>query len=398
MTTRLRGIATCAGVAACAHGVAEGMSFVRTEYFSSASTTTASKSSGNNHDDVDGQQNHNPVEKRRVRPSPVPTAPLAVGIGALSAHVVFRGRGVPDTLAKGVKWCAGDGLKVGIAALGAKLSLNEISDFASGAAPAIAATVATGVLVTPMINSGVMARYGATSGLSGKVGALLAAGSSICGVTAIGALSPAIAASQREVSLAVANVVAYGTFGMMTYPYLAKWMFPDGGVPAGVFLGLSVHDTSQVVGAAMTYRDAFEDEVAFKAATVTKLTRNLALALAIPYLAMSFRETKGVMGKQPALVPGFLIAFVSMAALRSLGDSMENVREDPRWKAGTKALGDFASQLMLPMAMAAVGLSTNAASLRGIGPAPFIVGALAATSVGALAAGSTMALSKAGML
>lgn len=371
---------------------------MRTEYFSSASTTTTtSKSSGNNHD---GQQkHHNPVEKRHpVRPSPVPTAPLAVGIGALSAHMAFRGRGVPDSLAKGVKWCAGDGLKVGIAALGAKLSLNEISDFASGAAPAIAATVATGVLVTPMINAGVMARYGATSGLSGKVGALLAAGSSICGVTAIGALSPAIAASQREVSLAVANVVAYGTFGMMTYPYLAKWMFPDGGVPAGVFLGLSVHDTSQVVGAAMTYRDAFEDEVAFKAATVTKLTRNLALALAIPYLAMSFRETKGVMGKQPALVPGFLIAFISMAALRSLGDSMENVREDPRWKAGTKALGDFASQLMLPMAMAAVGLSTNAASLRGIGPAPFIVGALAATSVGAVAAGSTVALSKAGML
>jgi len=48
--------------------------------------------------------------------------------------------------------------------------------------------------------------------------------------------------------------------------------------------------------------------------------------------------------------------------------------------------------------MAAVGLSTNAASLRGIGPAPFIVGALAATSVGAVAAGSTMALSKAGRL
>jgi len=393
MTTRLRGIVACAGVAACAHGVAEGMSFARTEYFPSSTTT-----SKNSTQDADGQQNQHPVEKRRVRPSPVPTAPLAVGIGALSAHMVFRGRGIPDTLAKGVKWCAGDGLKVGIAALGAKLSLNEISDFASGAAPAIAATVATGVLVTPMINAGVMARYGATSGLSGKVGALLAAGSSICGVTAIGALSPAIAASQREVSLAVANVVAYGTFGMMTYPYLAKWMFPDGGIPAGVFLGLSVHDTSQVVGAAMTYRDAFEDEVAFKAATVTKLTRNLALALAIPYLAMSFRETKGVMGKQPPLIPGFLIAFVSMAALRSIGDSMENVREDPRWKAGTKALGDFSSQLMLPMAMAAVGLSTNAASLRGIGPAPFIVGALAATSVGAVAAGSTLALAKAGVL
>ena len=58
-----------------------------------------------------------------------------------------------------------------------------------------------------------------------------------------------------------------------------------------MFLGLAVHDTSQVVGAGMTFRDAFDDEDAFKAATVTKLTRNLLLAVAIPYLAMSFRDS-----------------------------------------------------------------------------------------------------------
>ena len=64
---------------------------------------------------------------------------------------------------------------------------------------------------------------------------------------------------------------------MMTYPYLAKWMFPDGGTPAGVFLGLAVHDTSQVVGAGMTFRDAFDDEDAPRRRRWTKLTRQSSL-------------------------------------------------------------------------------------------------------------------------
>jgi uncharacterized integral membrane protein (TIGR00698 family) len=231
------------------------------------------------------------------------------------------------------------------------------------------------------------------------VGALLAAGTSVCGVTAIGGLAPAIGASQREIGVAVANVAAYGTLGMLAYPWAAKRLFPEGGVPAGVFLGLSVHDTAQVVGAGMTFRDAFEDEMAFKAATVTKLTRNLTLALAIPYLAYAFRSADagaGAAAKRPALVPGFLIAFVAMAALRSLGDATESVRDDARWKRFHKATGDFASNVVLPTSMAAVGLCLSASALSGVGVAPFVVGACAATSVGVVAACSVKALDAAG--
>ena len=352
-------------------------------------------------DGDDGDDDRGRV-RRREAVSPVPVAPLAVFLGAAVAHVGFRGRGVPAAIAPGVKFAAGDGLKAGVALLGAKLSLSEIGDAATKAAPAIAATVSTGLIATPVINRAVMARFGPSSGLTAKVGGLLAAGSGICGVTAIGALAPAIAASQREVSLAVANVVAYGTFGLMTYPYLAKWLFPDGGAPAGVFLGLSVHDTSQVVGAGMSFRDMYDDEEAFKAATVTKLTRNLGLAIAIPYLAMTFRDTvpanaAGAAAKRPPLVPGFLIAFVAMAALRSLGDATEAIRNDERWRKGTKFVGDAASQVFLPTAMAAVGLSTSAASLRGVGAAPFVVGACAACSVGVVAACTTKALEHAGV-
>ena len=392
-----RGVAAATAVAIAAHGGVDALSRARTALGHRDDGTLASASASASASHV----------RREVLPSPVPVAPLAVFLGATVAYVGFRGRALPEAYARGVKLAAGDGLKVGVALLGAKLSLSEIGDVATKAAPAIAATVSTGLLATPMINRAVMARFGGAAqsgGLTAKVGGLLAAGSGICGVTAIGALAPAIAASQREVSLAVANVVAYGTFGMMTYPYLAKWLFPDGGAPAGVFLGLSVHDTSQVVGAGMSFRDMYDDEEAFKAATVTKLTRNLGLAIAIPYLAMKLRDVVpagavaagAAAAKQPPLVPGFLIAFVAMAALRSLGDATEAIRTDERWRKGTKFIGEAASQVFLPTAMAAVGLSTSAASLRGVGAAPFIVGACAACSVGAVAACTTKALERAG--
>ena len=393
-TTAARGVAAATAVAIAAHGGVDAMSRARTALARDGTSMTSTSTSAS----ASASASH-------VLPSPVPVAPLAVFLGATVAYVGFRGRALPETYARGVKLAAGDGLKVGVALLGAKLSLSEIGDVATKAAPAIAATVTTGLLATPMINRAVMARFGGAAqsgGLTAKVGGLLAAGSGICGVTAIGALAPAIAASQREVSLAVANVVAYGTFGLMTYPYLAKWLFPDGGAPAGVFLGLSVHDTSQVVGAGMSFRDMYDDEEAFKAATVTKLTRNLGLAIAIPYLAMTFRDTvpanaAGAAAKRPPLVPGFLIAVGAMAALRSLGDATEAIRTDERWRKGTKFIGEAASQVFLPTAMAAVGLSTSAASLRGVGAAPFVVGACAACSVGVVAACTTKALEHAGV-
>ncbi|CEF98873.1 Uncharacterised protein family UPF0324,prokaryote [Ostreococcus tauri] len=359
-----RGALACGAIAACAHG---------------ASAATSSEGRG----------------------ALAPAAPIAVALG-VAARRACGTKTFASMLEPGVRAVKEDGLKLGIAALGARLSLTEIGDTARAAAPAIGGVVVSGGVAAPMACALARRAGWRTEGLTRKTGALLAAGSSICGVTAIGALAPAIAATEREVGVAVANVVAYGTFGMLTYPYVAKWLFPDGGTPAGVFLGLSVHDTSQVIGAGMTFKQMYDDEAAFKAATVTKLTRNLGLAVVVPVLAMVFRDASetgaSVVGKKPALIPGFLIAFIAMAALRSLGDATEGVRDDPRWKKTTKLLGDFSSQVALPCAMAAVGLSISTSSLSGIGVAPFFAGAVAATTVAGVAALSVKTLEQAGYL
>ena len=81
--------------------------------------------------------------------------------------------------------------------------------------------------------------------LSTPLGALIAGGTSICGVTAIVSLAPVVQASEREVAIAVANVVAFGLVGMLTYPVLAHNIF-ESPEQVGLFLGTAVHDTSQV--------------------------------------------------------------------------------------------------------------------------------------------------------
>mmetsp|Transcript_31243 Transcript_31243/g.50339 ORF Transcript_31243/g.50339 Transcript_31243/m.50339 type:complete len:136 (-) Transcript_31243:226-633(-) len=86
------------------------------------------------------------------------------------------------------------------------------------------------------------------------------------------------------------NYICFTCYLPLRYPYLAHAMFGLS-EQVGIFLGLSIHDTSQVMAAALTYREAFDDEVALKTAAVTKLTRNVFLATVIPALAWHSRTT-----------------------------------------------------------------------------------------------------------
>jgi len=107
--------------------------------------------------------------------------------------------------------------------------------------------------------------------------ALITAGTSICGVTAITAVAPAIGADQKSANFAIANVVAFGTLGMLCYPYLAHSLHVAGVLPTsqqvGIALGLAVHDTSQVMGCAMTYATLFNDEAVVAAAAGARSPR-----------------------------------------------------------------------------------------------------------------------------
>ena len=299
-------------------------------------------------------------------------------------------------LEPGLKYSTTNLLRAGIILIGLKLSGADLASNASVAVPAVAVSITLG-----LITGTVLSRM---AGLPHKMGSLIAAGSSICGVTAITALAPVIKADERDVAFAIATVVCFGTTAMLLYPYLAHAAF-NNSQAIGLFLGCAIHDTSQVIGSALTYGQVYGDDDVLKAAAITKLTRNLALAGVIPILAWHNSTLTGNANDAAKLstssivkfFPPFVAGFIAMAGLRTIGDyQLVNgdlalwMFESGTWKYGLYNTADLiGSSCLLGTAMGAVGLSTNAKSLRGVGFTPFIVGGSTAAIVGA--AGFVMA-------
>jgi len=339
--------------------------------------------------------------------------PLAIILGVVLNNSVK----LPEWIRPGLKMSSTTLLRAGIICVGAKLSFYEMAKLGAVGVPVVTLSIATGLLVVTQ-----MAKL---LGIPPRMAALIAAGSSICGVTAITALAPAIRATPRETAVAVANVVAFGTMGMMVYPYFAHAAFASS-EQVGLFLGLAIHDTSQVMGAAMTYKEVYGDEVALQAAAVTKLTRNLFLAGVIPGLTWHMRrsidaaDNLGV-DKQEATapkidnapsskseqpfaaaisglatfqqhVPLFVVGFVGASLARTAGDmtllssgAAFGVLEPEAYKMALGIVGGTASKCLLGTAMASVGLSTSTSALRGVGWQPFACGLTGALAVGTTA-------------
>ena len=169
-----------------------------------------------------------------VSSSPISGVPIAILLGF--AFKNLPGLTLPAALNPGLALCKTTLLRTGIVCVGAKLSLVDIATVGLQGLPAVCASITAGMLVVPWL--------GQKLGLSSRLSALVAAGSSICGVTAISALAPTIKATDRETAFAVANVVAFGTLNMLLMPYVAHALLPTS-EQAGLFLGLAVHDTAQ---------------------------------------------------------------------------------------------------------------------------------------------------------
>lgn len=317
--------------------------------------------------------------------SPLSGVPVAIVLGLLLRNTLP----LPASINPGLKFATTTILRAGIVLVGIRLSVFDVVKLGIAGLPVVLAAIATGLIFVTWFNRKL--------GLPPRLGTLIAAGTSICGVTAIVSTAPAIDADEREVAYAVANVVAFGLFGMLAYPYLAHAVLGSSET-IGLFLGTAVHDTSQVVGAALTYKQVYNDDIVLRVATVTKLTRNIFLAGVIPLLTwMHVRSQRaigagGIGAVSTSLVPGFVIGFLAMAIVRSFGDwtltsngAAFGVWSAAQWTSITKSLGDYwASQILLGTAMAAVGLNTNFAVFKGVGLKPFAVGMAGAFVVGAV--------------
>ncbi|EKX43605.1 hypothetical protein GUITHDRAFT_87705 [Guillardia theta CCMP2712] len=333
--------------------------------------------------------------------SPISGIPVAILLGLGLKNFVLSQEQV-KLIDPGLKLSTSLILRTGIVCIGAKLSAMDILTLGSAGIPAVVASITTGLLFIPWL--------GKKMGLPPHMSSLIAAGTSICGVTAISALAPVIKANQQDVSFAVANVVMFGTLGMLMWPYLSHSIFliPE---QVGIFLGLAVHDTSQVMGAALTYKQLFNDDLVFRIAAVTKLTRNIFLAAAIPFLALQLNAGGADRAKfwswstMKKSIPGFVLAFLFVACLRSIGD--HTIAEGGRaygllnkeeWTRFHSAVSTFGGHYCLGVAMAAVGLGTSLSVLKGVGYRAFLVGFAGSAAVSFTAFSSVMLLTKFGLI
>lgn len=323
--------------------------------------------------------------------SPVSAVLVAIVLGMLIRNTV----GLPAAVQPGIDFSLKGLLRLGIVFIGIKLSLLEILAIGAWGIPIVAVSITAGLLLVTWLNQRLH--------LPDRLGTLIAAGTGICGITAIVSVAPTIRANQQEVAYAAANITVFGLVGMFVYPYLAP-MFLQTSEQIGVFLGIAVHETAQVMGAALTMRDVFGDEIAFQVATVTKLTRNLFLAAVVPLLTIYYRrrgdrqETSGDMkatnsprSRKAPLLPGFILGFLLLAVLRTVGDATVGagnafgILSAHTWNVLVRQIGDvWGAQYLLGAAMAGVGLNTSFAGFRDVGIKPFLVGLAGAIAVGAV--------------
>jgi uncharacterized integral membrane protein (TIGR00698 family) len=229
--------------------------------------------------------------------------------------------------------------------------------------------------------------------LPARLGTLIAVGTSICGASAIVAAGPAIDAEDEEISYAVAVITVFGIVATLAYPYLAFRLFGGDAVKSGLFLGTAIHETAQVAGAAVAFSDVFSLPHALDVATVTKMVRNVFMAFVIPAMAIVYaRRTAGEGGaEEPGirkLLPMFIVGFLALAVVRSLGDAGLNAGgrafglwDAEVWQGIYGGVKTWAERLLV-VALAGVGLSTSFRTLRGLGIRPFLVGLAAALGVG----------------
>lgn len=324
----------------------------------------------------------------------LPRLPLSPVMCAVVLGMLWRNTlGVPGWATNGLKWAMHQLLRTGIALVGLRLTLSGASSIALTALP-----VALTCLTVALLAGWGLARL---FGVGTRLGALLAIGTAVCGCTAVVAMSPVIKARHAETAFAVTCVVLFGCAAMLCYPWLAGQFFASSPVHAGIFLGTAIHDTSQVIGAALMYSQQAQAPAALAAASVAKLLRNLSIAVLVPLAAWLARRHEASTGGEAhaeshhglaphaQLVPMFVLAFLAFIVARTAGDTL--FHQGALWQAIVNT-GYTGSDLFLTCGMTAVGLSVSFADMWRIGWRPLAAGFVVASLVGVCSLTLTLTL------
>ncbi|UFS59753.1 YeiH family protein [Subtercola endophyticus] len=331
----------------------------------------------------------------------VPAIPLltaAVGLGMLVGQIPATQRLLDTVLKPGIAVAARRLLRIGIVLLGLKLSLFDIAGL--GWATIVVIVLIVGITFAATLGLGKLLR------LPGTQPILIAAGFSICGASAVGAMSAVTRSKDEDQATPIALVTLCGTLAIFILPALRLPLGLDA-EQFGLWVGLSVHDVGQVVATA-----TIVGPTALAVAVVVKLTRVLTLAPMVAIVGLIERgrdrradrvevaaaakpntadgTTTGATAtdatatppraRRPAIVPLFIAGFLAAVVLRTFVPLPDELL----------SLADTLQTTLLAMALFALGSNIRFATLARTGWRALIVGltswALIATmSLGAVA-------------
>ena len=254
-------------------------------------------------------------------------------------------------LAPGIQFVAGSVLRIGVALLGLRLTLENVSVLGLPTVLALAmgvtATVLAGVVFAGML------------GLERDLGLLAGGATAICGASAalaIASVLPQREGHEKRTTLVVIGVTTLSTAAMVFYPTLTVWLGLDN-TRAGIFIGATIHDVAQVVGAGFSLSREAGD-----AATITKLIRVAFLMPVLVCMALVLRGRSAGSGGAP-LLPWFAVVFALLMLLNSTGVVAVAVQQ----------AASQASQVCLVVAIAAVGLKTSLRDVASLGWRPVLL-------------------------
>jgi len=278
---------------------------------------------------------------------------LAVGLGVLLANAV----GVPEWAAPGVgthnRW-----LELGIVLMGARVAVDQL--LSTG--PLLLLLV-VGFLGFSLVFVELVARE--VFEVPERLGSLLAAGYSICGVSAIVAVSSGVRAKADQIAYAVATILLFDAVTLAVYPAIGR-LLDLSDVVFGVWSGISMVSTGPVVAAGFAY-----SEQAGQWATITKLGRNVFIGvvavLYAVYYARRDSDDETTTGTDWRSLwnqfPTFVLGFVAVAAVASAG----------LLSPATVSLFERTYQWLFLLAFVGLGTSIEIQNMRNTGIQPLLV-------------------------
>jgi uncharacterized integral membrane protein (TIGR00698 family) len=293
-----------------------------------------------------------------------PTLLYALLLGMALNPVAMEGKAKA-----GVDVAARNVLRIGVALLGARITFEQVGTLGWRGvvlvASAVAITIASGSLLSRAL------------GLSRRLGVLTGGATAICGASAaiaIATVLPRDDKSDRELVFTVAGVTVLSTLAMVLYPLIAHAIGLDMR-QTGLFLGGTIHDVAQVVGAGYSISPEAGDFAVL--AKLFRVAMLLPVVVAISLVVRHRFQRVDTRGRDP-LLPRFLLAFGALVVIGSMGLIPAGV---------STALGELA-RACLVVAIAAVGLKTSPLEMKRVGARAFALLAIEAAVLAAFVIGA----------